>query len=376
MRHRTWHWSAFCVAAAGLAWLCWRGSPHDPATLISRVDVVVTLILLAALPWPVRRRFGSVGDGWVPRLVRVSGYAAVFALTVVKADAERVEYARITSRGWLAGIWVGQVIFLLVLAVYLAGLLVVTARCRPLSAAALSIGTGAGIALGLVIVALRPLAGPLHVQSAWIKGTYDASRAIAVPLVLGAVIAAGRAAARRTSRRDSRLPMHVARARQGVAAGLCVGVAAALLVCVLGIATIALVPHVAGSIQWSLPALHLQPGTVYKFEVSVSDAVAGYLSVLVFFPLIGAGLGAWGGMSAAGNPGRQGGGNGNGNGGGGGGGGGPDVPEPEAPPPGGREHRAEPAPPAADIRRLLDLPPWKARPEQVEEGPLRPRTPV
>ncbi len=66
------------------------------------------------------------------------------------------------------------------------------------------------------------------------------------------------------------------------------------------------------------------PGAVYEFEVGVSDSAAGYLVVLVFFPVFGAGLGAWGGLYGAGQPRRRP---------GGGGGGGCGGPAPVPPPP-------------------------------------------
>jgi hypothetical protein len=363
MRRRVLYWSVFGVAACCLAWFGWRGPAHDPATLISRIDVIFTVLVLAALPSLVSRKFGPVAAGWLPRLVRVAGYAAVFGLVLVKADVERVEYARIIRPASLSGIWVGQGIFLVVMAAYVAGMLVVTARRRPVGAAALSIGTGAGVVLGLVVAALRPLAAPSHFKTAWLDVAYDVTRLAALPIVLGGAVVAGVMAGRRTSRRETSRPMYEARARQGAAAGLCVGVAAALLVSVLGISVIALVPHVASSLQWSLPARHAQPGSAYKFEMGMSEAAAGYLLVLLIFPLVGAGLGAWGGMYAAGRPGHRPGGT---------GGGGPERPQRPTPSPGGLERTPEPALPALDARGLLGLPPWETPSEPVERQPADP----
>jgi hypothetical protein len=190
---------------------------------------------------------------------------------------------------------------------------------------------------------------------------YDVGKAVAVALVLYAAIRAAIAAARRASLRDSRAPISDARARQGFAAGLCLGVAAALVVSVLGITTIALVPHAAASIQWTLPSDAFDPGSghpltpdyVLDFEVSFSQAAAGYLLVLIFFPLLGAGLGAWGGLFAAGNSGPTPG--------GGGGGGEPWDPDPDpGPPDGGRSLLPE-----HDLPLDLDFPDW----DELEEFP-------
>src|SRR5438045_1271101 len=142
--------------------------------------------------------------------------------------------------------------------------------------------------------ALPPVGGLLHVTSGWPARAYEAARGLAALVVLGMVVAAGLTAARRTSGRGSKLPLADARARQGVAAGLCAGAAAALVASVLGIGTVALAPHELEPLRWALAGPHLVPGGLYAFEVSVTDTAAGHLLVLVFFPVLGAGLGAWG----------------------------------------------------------------------------------
>jgi hypothetical protein len=205
------------------------------------------------------------------------------------------------------------------------------------------------VAAGVIVYALPPVGGLLHVTNVWPTRVYEAARALAALMVLGVVVAAGLAAARRTSGRGSKLPLADARARQGVAAGLCAGAAAALVTSVLGIATVALAPHEMERLGWALAGPHLAPGGVYAFEASVTDIAAGHLLVLVFFPVLGAGLGAWGGLCAAGRPGQlpdE-----------GGGGGGHQPPEPPPPPPAGRRHLDDDRPPA--ILRggyLVDLP--------------------
>jgi len=355
------YWVASAAAAAALGWAAWPGAPANPATLISRVDVIATVLILAGLPLLVRRKFGHAGRKRLPRLLRTAGYAAVFALMLVKADVERVEMARLSGPS-LAGVWVGEVVFLLVIAAYVFALLAVTAERPPARPATLAIGTGVGLLLGLAVFVLRPLANHVHIANRWLADLYDLGKAAAVLLVLYAAIRAAIAAARRISRHDdSKVPVADARARQGFAAGLCIGIAAALLVSVLGITTIALVPHAAGSIQWTLPLHAFDPGRgrpltpdyVTYFEVSFSQAAAGYLLVLIFFPVLGAGLGAWGGLFAAGNSGPRPG--------GGGGGGGADDPAPGPGSPDGGLSLL----PERDLALDLAFPDW----DELEEFP-------
>jgi hypothetical protein len=330
---------AFAVAAAGLVWAGWPGAPGDPATLINRADVIAVVVLLAGLPWVIKRRYGPAADGRLARAVRAGGYAAIFALVAVKAHVASFEYTTVGRRHLLAGVWTGEVVFVGLLAACVAGLLAVTARRPPVAPAALGTGVRAGIAAGLVLFALPPMGHPLHLANPWLAWGYDAARVLAAVLVIGVTIAAGLTAARRTSA-GGRLPLADARARQGVAAGLCAGTAAALLASVLGLITISLLPQEANRLawthpyrdaypvgpHWTHPYRSAYPSGVYQFEVGAGDSAAGFLSVLVLYPMFGAGLGAWGGLYAAGQPRRR-------PGGGGGGGGGPDGPAPPPPAP-------------------------------------------
>jgi len=346
MPRRIGYWLVSGAAAAGLVWAGWPGAPASLATLIRRVDVIAAVVLLAGLPWLARKVFGPPAGG-LARVVRLAGYAAVYALVLVKAEVERTEYAALPGHAWLAGAWTGEIVFLIVMAAYVAGLLAVTARRPAAGRTALALGTGAGLVAGLIMYAVPPLGLPLSVTNTWQVDLYNAVRVLAVLLALGVVVAAGLTAARRTSQ-DSLLPLADARARQGVAAGLCAGAAAALVVTVLGLTTIALLPHELTHMQWALSGPHLAPGPVYHFEMSVSDTAAGHLLALVLFPLLGTGLGAWGGLYAAGRPGQR-------PGGGGGGGGQAPVPAP-APPGGGRRPADDRQPAILLAGYLLEFP--------------------
>ena len=80
----------FAAAAAGTAWSAWSGPAGDSAIVINRVDVITIAVILAGLPWAIRRARGPVAGGRLARMVRTGGYAVVLALVLVKAAVERV----------------------------------------------------------------------------------------------------------------------------------------------------------------------------------------------------------------------------------------------------------------------------------------------
>jgi len=352
-------WLAPCALVAALIWAGWPGRAANLATLISGADALVTLCLLAMVPRLIARRCGPCGSSRLARSMRLGGSAAVLALIVLKTHGERAEFAGMSGGPKLAGFWVGEAIFLGLMTAYVAGLFAVTARRPPASPAALAVGTVAGVLAGVVMYALPPGGSWLHLTGGWLDA-YVVARVLTIPLVLAAAVTAGVKAARRAGRR-SRRPQGDAQARQGLAAGACAGVAAALIVSILGITTVAFVPHDASIFEWTLPVQHAQARSFYEFEVSFSEAAAGYLLVLLFFPLLGAGLGAWGGLYGSERPGNQ-------PGGGGGGGRGPWRPRVGPPPPGGRKLEG---PAAIDAGRLLSMPEWNPAAKPVREQPAR-----
>ncbi len=353
------YWLALAAAVAALVVAGWPGPAADPATLISRVSVVGVSVMLAGLPWLLRRRFGPLARGWAPPLVRAVGCAIVVVLLAVKARVEHLEFATAAHRPSLAGLWVGEVVFLCVIAGYAAGLLAVTARSTPARRSTLVIGGGAGGVIGVAVYGLRPLADKLHIGNPALAVLYEVGKVLAIPMVLAAAVAASMAAARRVSSRAGGLSVRDLRARQGLAAGACVGLAAAVVVSVLGIATIAVLPHAATGLQWTLPGQHALPGSVYDFEVGMTEAGAGFLLVLIIFPVVGAGLGAWAGMFAGDNGLRPD---------GGGGGGGRHGPDPKPSRPDGGRRVAPPRDLApADLARLLGQPDWR-----IIAGPAQP----
>ena len=209
MKRRIGYGLAFAAATAGLAVVGWPGAPTDPATLINRVDMIAILTMLVLLPRIARSRYGPVRDSRLTRILRAGGCLALFALVLVKDDVQRFEYARLPGRSWLAGLWAGEILFLAVTAIYLVGLLAVTARRPPAGPSVLAVGTCAGAAAGLLVFALPPVGNPLHVTKTWLAVVHGLGWGVAVPLVLGGGIVAGLVAARKAAGRGGhrRWPM-------------------------------------------------------------------------------------------------------------------------------------------------------------------------
>jgi hypothetical protein len=117
---------AFAAGAAGVVWVGWPGSSSDSAVPLNRVYVVVTVVALAALPVVARRYFGPARGGWAPRAARVGGYAMVLALIAAKAVKDRDGSRLGAYFAVVPGIWVMEILLLLVIAAYVAGLLILT----------------------------------------------------------------------------------------------------------------------------------------------------------------------------------------------------------------------------------------------------------
>lgn len=301
---------AFAAAVAGTAWSAWSGPPGDSAIVINRVDVITIAVILAGLPWAIRRTRGPVAGSRLARLVRTGGYAAILVLVLVKAAVERVAGAPPNNTEELTRAWIGEAVFLAVMTGYAAVILACTARRSPAVPATVVIGTSIGAAIGVVAYALGPLGCPLLFTGSWPAGLYDAAMALGVLLALCAPVAAGLAATRWAGRARPT----GSRARPGAIAGLCVGAAAALVVAVLSTATIALLPYDTGLRNWA--SSHIGqwtpmigpwtpitgPRNYLGYVAGTSAFAAGYLIVLLLSPLFGCAFGAWAGR-ASGHPG-------------------------------------------------------------------------
>jgi len=290
---------AFTAAAAGTAWTAWSGPPGDSAVTVNRADVIAIAVILAGLPWAVRRVRGPIAGSWLAWLLRTGGYAAVLALVLVKAAVERVAEAPPNNFEGPARAWTGEVVFLSVMAGYAALILVCTARRSPAAPGTVAIGVATGAALGVLAYVLGPLGFPLRFTGPWPASLYDAAMALGVLLGLCAPVLVALAAARRVDRSRPA----VSRIGQCAMAGLWTGTAAALVVAVLSTATIALLPYDSGLRYWA--SSHVGqwtsivsqwtpiygPRGYFGYVAGTSAFAAGYLVVLLLGPLFGAALG-------------------------------------------------------------------------------------
>jgi hypothetical protein len=261
----------FGAATAALVVIGWPGTSADPTALIGRVGVVAAPVLLAAAWWAARRVFGPPRGSTLARGTRAGGYVAVYALVLVNARAQRFEYAAWRGGSWLSGLWTGEIIFLVAMAAYVAGVTAVTARRSPVGPAALAVGTVAGAAIALVVLTLPAVGNPLHVTRAALPVVHALGRGVGLPLVLAGGVVAGVITARRTSGPGSAQSLANVRTRQSVSAGLCAGATATLLASIAGAGTVN-VAHLVAHFPPPLPAASPAPASVFAFEVSLADS--------------------------------------------------------------------------------------------------------
>jgi uncharacterized protein DUF1707 len=304
---------AFAVAAAGMVWIGWPGASSNSATPLNRVYAVGTVVLLAVLPWVVRRYFGPVRPGWAPRAARVGGYAMVLALIAAKAVKDRDGSKLGAYFAVVPGIWAMEILLLLVIAAYAAGLLILTSRRVRLTRRILPTAIGFGAATAGVLYPLAPLGVNVDPNGPSLK--WWGLAALMLPLATGFLAA-------RLSARDTR-PAALGPAGQGALAASCATATAALLLAVLTSVTIAAFPHhvplqtppppPGGGCETCDPnQVVIPPGLRHEYRVEISVGQAGQtpLAALLIAPFLGAWLGVLGGGLARKSPGpsRQGGG--------------------------------------------------------------------
>jgi hypothetical protein len=273
-------------------------------------------VALAVLPWVVRRYFGPVRGGWAPRAARVGGYAMVLALIAAKAAKDRDGSRLGAYFGIAPGLWALEMVLLLVIVGYLAGLFILTTeRIRLTTRWGLPAGIGLGVVTAGVLYPLAPFGVNVDPNSPSLPWWLVA--ALALPIATGLLV--GRLAAREA--RPAVLTPEEG-ARQGCLAAACAMATSALLVAVLTSVTIALFPHqvplqggdspgyiAGGGCETCDPNnTVIPPGLRHEYWVEISVGQAGQtpLAFLLLAPFIGAGLGAFAGGFASRSPGTRG----------------------------------------------------------------------
>jgi hypothetical protein len=308
---------AFAAAAAGMVWIAWPGASSNSATPLNRVYAVGTAVLLAVLPWVVRRYFGPVRSGWAPRAARVGGYAMVLALIAAKTVKDRLGSKLGSYFPVIPPVWALQIVLLLVIAAYVAGLLILTSQRVRLARWILPTAIGFGAATAGVLYPLAPLGVTVDPNGPSLK--WWGLAALALPLATGFL-------AVRMSARDTR-PAALGPAGQGALAASCATAIAALLLAVLTSVTIALFPHhvplegtpaagggpgagyIAGGGCETCDPVNtvIPPGLRHEYWVEISVGQAGQtpLAALLIAPFLGAWLGVLGGGLARKSPGTS-----------------------------------------------------------------------
>ena len=310
----------FAAAAALMARATWPGAAAGVVAAFARADVITTVLLLTVLPVVAGRLFGPVQHSRLPRFLRVGAYAAILALMPAKAAAERFAYAvprNIHDRRLFLAIHLqlgprpkygaGEVVFLIVVAVYLTAIFWMTSRRSPVTPATMAIGTGGGVLFGAVMYAVTPLGLNRYATNPWLKGSaVDPLVALAWVLLFGVPVAVAILAGRRHPGPAWSGPLAKTKAGQGFVAGVLANLSGALVVTVAGTGTIALMLHAAWLRTLFDHGQHLNAVVLYSHELDASNNAPAYMLMCLGFPVIAmfmsmltGGL-VWGNPSAAG----------------------------------------------------------------------------
>ncbi len=238
----------FITAAAIVLLIAWPGSSSDSAVLVNRIEIPVYLVVLALAPLLVRRHFGPVADGLLPRAVRVVGYAIVLALIAASA-AEGREGQKLGAYFHAGGKLPGLIV--IVLACYAAAILIITSQRVALIRQALAMAIGAGTLTGAALYSIYGY--QIHNPPlAWWAFT-----ALALPVLAGF-------AATRLAARDMPATGMTPAQRSVVVAG-----------CATAVAALWLLPPPSALVVGGFLALFLVTGTAAKQATAKDRAETG-----------------------------------------------------------------------------------------------------
>jgi hypothetical protein len=302
---------AFAAGAAVLAWVSWPGSSTNSATLLNRVYLVASVVLLAGLPLVIRPLFGPARPGWAPRVMRVAGYALVLTLIAAKAVKDRDGSKLGRYFVVVPGLWGMEIFLLLVIAAYVAALLILTSRRVRPARWTLPVAIGLGAVAAGALFPLAPFGPRVDPNS---PGLRWFGLAILVLPVVAAVLAT-RLSARNAGRE------RLETVWEGALAATCAMATAALLLSVLTAVAIALLPgrvplegtpasgggpdrtYIAGGGCETCDPDNTQipPGLRHEYWVEISVGQSGQtpLAFLLLAPILGVAIGGFAGTLAS-----------------------------------------------------------------------------
>ncbi len=299
----------FAMAAAVAVLVAWPGSPAGSRATGDRVYAITMVLLLAGLPLLARPFLGPVGDSRAARFLRFGTCAALLALIPARAAVDQFQttpprgsadlrvYSLIFKPHAHAAM---PILFLVVLALYLTAIVWMTSRRARVAPATLAIGTGAGIALGLVMDAVTPLGVSPAATNPWLPGSdIDPLVVLAWVLLLAGPVTAAVIANRRYTASGSSRPPAGDCARQMMAAGLLTSLVGALFVTVVGTGTTLLMVKEAWLQNWLYHGHHLLYGVqdissvlrtlpviAYSHQITGATDTDGFFLICLAFPLI------------------------------------------------------------------------------------------
>ena len=298
---------AFVAGVTALVWVGWPGPSSDSALPVNRMYVIGTVLMLAVLPLVVRRYVGPARKGWAPTAARIGCYAMVLVLVAARNSKDR--FGNKLGHAYFApafGLIVLQFVLLLVIAAYVAGVLVVTCERVQITRAGLPAALVLGAATGGFLYALGRFGGP-GIDPSGPTLPWWGLAALVLPAVTGLLVG-------RLSARDPR-PSSLGPHQQGTVAAIAAVASAALVVSVLTMVTIALFPQqvplegsraagggpdaryiARGGCETCWPDDRQVPRRLrheYWVELSVSQAGGLDFPSLLLGPVIGVGIGAF-----------------------------------------------------------------------------------
>jgi hypothetical protein len=186
--------------------------------------------------------------------------------------------------------WAGEIPLILMTIAYLGVILFLTSRRSQVTRSTLAIGTGTGLAFGVVMYVVAPLGLTNGATDPWLPGSQvDPLVVLAWILLLGGPVAAAVLAvwhSRGPGARGAALSPGV-RIGQGIAAGVLANGIAALFTTALGTGTIALMLRSEWLLRWLNHGHQLTAIAAYRYEATAGGAANIYLFMLIWFPVIG-----------------------------------------------------------------------------------------